>query len=356
MKAPLAPPLTSALPGPTPCRPALFLGVSEWFAESCGDVLRNDLVFSTNAKAIHPILQGKKEQALILNFLNGKELLVLSNALNGGSTIVTDEDVLNDSSLATKKPKKGWFRGVIFTDDWFDVDPEFRTLANIMIETLKTMYDSGCSVIVVASMGVFSVPQTLSSIFQLAQPWNLTAYTSKSLITTPIGKPILGNAFPNKGVYAKANFIQAPWEESLLIEESINPEDYDSDEEAPEPDTDSPIVVHKNKNGGCVCYFGFVNDLDVSYGAIMLQLLNLANTSGDDLGHGTEMQSIQNASADGGTIRDLTSRMEDIFHVCSDTSSQVHALIRLVQTQQAQLQMLAEEIRDIKGATRVKQK
>jgi hypothetical protein len=278
MKAPLAPPLTSAPPGPTPCRPALFLGVSEWFAESCGDVLRNDLVFSTNAKAIHPILQGKMEQALILNFLNGKEILVMSNALNGGSTIVTDEDLLKDNSLATKKPKKGWFRGVIVTDDWFDVDPEYQTLTNNMIETLKTMYDSGCSVIVAASMGVFSVPQTLSSVFQFAQPWDLTAYTSKRLITTPVGKSILGNAFPNKSVYAKANFIQAPREESLLIE-CINSEDYDSDEEEPEPNTDSPIVVHKSKNGGCVSYFGFVNDLDVSYGAIMLQLLNLANTT-----------------------------------------------------------------------------
>lgn len=279
MKSPLAPPLTSAPPGATPCRPTLFLGVSEWFIECCGDVLRSDLVFSTNAKPIHPILEGKFEQVLILNFLNGKDLIGLSKALDAGSTILSDEDILMDPTLATEKTNKDWFRGVIFTDDWFDVDPEYQPLATNMIQTLKSVYDSGGSVIVAATMGVFSVPQTLSSIFELPEPWALTAYTRRSMVGTAVGKSILGNALPNKTLYVKAHFVRAPTNDSLMIE-VVNSDDYDSSDEEPEQQTESPIVTHQDNsdNGGCISYFGFINDFDVSYGAIMLKLLNLANS------------------------------------------------------------------------------
>lgn len=47
--------------------------------------------------------------------------------------------------------------------------------------------------------------------------------------------------------------------------------DSDNDND-PVPDLcmNSPIMVHFGGNGGCLAYFGFVNDLDVSFGAIIL--------------------------------------------------------------------------------------
>ena len=40
--------------------PVLFLAISDWFLrETCVEMLRNDLVNSTNGKAIHPFLEGK---------------------------------------------------------------------------------------------------------------------------------------------------------------------------------------------------------------------------------------------------------------------------------------------------------
>jgi hypothetical protein len=92
-REPLSPPLSTAPPGPTPC---LFLGAVEWFVGECCDVLRNDLVFSTNAKSIHPLLEGQIEelQLPILNFLNGKDVYNLCKALRGGSKIVRVDEII----------------------------------------------------------------------------------------------------------------------------------------------------------------------------------------------------------------------------------------------------------------------
>lgn len=272
---PLAPPLTSAPPGSNPCLPTLFLGVNEWFAEECGDVLRNDIVFSKSAKFMHPLVEGRMEQVLVLNFLSGKDVLNLSKALHGGSTVVTMEDLLERGfQAATKLIDKNSYRGVIATDDWFDVDPEYQLLADNLFHLLSTMHNNGCSVIVASTLGALSTPRRLSSMFECG-PWDFASYTKKTVTMTQLGKEILGNAFPETELYAKACYIRAPQEECLFLEH-IYPDDYDSDEEEHESGKDSPIVVNRGKSGGCISYFGFVNSLTVSYGAIMLRLLNLA--------------------------------------------------------------------------------
>lgn len=249
--------------------------------ESCGDVLRNDLVFSTKAKFLHPILDGKMEQVLILNFLDGKDLRNVSKALHGGSTVMTTDTLFEHGMRAAAEfldKKSNNFRGAIASDDLFD--EMFSQLGFDAFNILRTMYDEGCSIIVAATMGIFTVPEQLSDIFEFEPPWRLTAYTSRSITMAALGKEILGNAFHVKEQYVKSHFIRAPPNESLFVE-YVNSNDYDdSSEEEPEPNTDSPIVVHRGPNGGCLSYFGFSNSLDVSYGAIMLRLLNLSSKSG----------------------------------------------------------------------------
>ena len=60
--------------------------------------------------------------------------------------------------------------------------------------------------------------------------------------------------------------------------EYIDPEDYEDDSDYDEPPSAnkySPVVMHcGGPNGGRISYFGFVNDLDVSWGDIILKLVS----------------------------------------------------------------------------------
>ncbi|CAJ1935036.1 unnamed protein product [Cylindrotheca closterium] len=276
-KEALAPPLVSAPPGPQPCLPSLFLGISEWWIANFEDVLRSDLVFSTRAMSLHPLMKGRHDQIHILNYLCGKDLIALSKATNGGSLMVSADDLIRNNRLQTEihPSPEGRFRGVILTDEWFNVDEEYEALASNLLQAAKGMYDRGCNVVFVTTDGVFSAPARISAIFQLGQDhWRLTNYTSCSMVKTGVGMTILQSAFPSKSVYLKSHLVSSPASETLLIE-NVNPDDYDSDDSVPTPNTSSPVVVHRGTNGGYVCYFGFVNSLDVSWGAIMLKLLNL---------------------------------------------------------------------------------
>ena len=251
--------------------------------EECGDVLRCDLVFSTNAKVIHPLLSGEKSlQLLILNFLCSKDVLSISHALEGGSKIVSDSDIINQgNNLKDFVQTTAWgnYRGVICSDEWFDVDAEYESLSEDVIASMKSMYDMGCSVVFAAVMGVFAAPRQISKLFEMETDWELTAYTSRSVSLTQKGTSILEDSFPFESTYLKSNFLSAPKEECLFIE-YVDPGDYlyeDSDyddDSVPEPSPDSPVVIHFSPSGGCVSYFGFANSLDVSYGAILLKLLN----------------------------------------------------------------------------------
>ncbi|KAL3943200.1 MAG: hypothetical protein SGBAC_002730 [Bacillariaceae sp.] len=278
-REPVAPELVSAPPGPQPCLPSLLLGVDEWWMEHCEDVLRNDLVFSSRARALHPLMKGRHDQVHILNYLSGKDLIALSKATNGGSLMVSVDDLIQNNRIRNEihPSPEGRYHGVVLTDQWFDVDEEYQALATSLFRAAKVMYDRGCSVVFVATAGVYSAPTSISALFQLGQQWRLTNYTKHDLVKTAVGETILQSAFPSKAVYTKAHFVSAPEAESLLIE-NVNPHDYDSDDSMPTPNTSSPLVVHRDadgNNGGCVSYFGFVNPLDVSWGATTLKLLYL---------------------------------------------------------------------------------
>lgn len=275
-REPLAPPLVFSPADPQPCLPALFLGVDDWVIESCEDVLRNDLVFSTRARPLSPIMKGRQEQIHILNFLNGQELLNLSKATEGGSLIVGFEDLAKNDRLkeGIHPCPEGRYRGVIVTDDWFDVDEDYSELASNLLQALKNMYQSGCSVIFRPTEGLFTAPEIISSIFELSQPWRLVAYTTKQLVASPLGKSILGSSFPSKGVYTKVHCVSAPPEQRLVVQ-YVDPDEYDSEDDIPEPIPATPLPLYRNNSGGSVCYFGFANSLDVSFGAILLKLIHL---------------------------------------------------------------------------------
>lgn len=216
--------------------PILFLGVSPQYLHSCGDIV-------------------KKEQI----------------------EVITEEQLLQDPTKAKITQVSQKFKGVVVTDDWFDVDSEYQPIANAIFQTLKDMYNGGGSVVIAVTMGVFSVPQQITSMFQLSTSWNLTAYTKRSITTTSVGKIILEDAFPTRHVYTKANFVRAPDEECLFME-YIDPEDYEDDsdyDEPPSANKDSPVVTHcGGPNGARISYIGFVNDLDVSWGDIILKLIS----------------------------------------------------------------------------------
>mmetsp|Transcript_23463 Transcript_23463/g.47605 ORF Transcript_23463/g.47605 Transcript_23463/m.47605 type:complete len:396 (-) Transcript_23463:498-1685(-) len=224
--------LSAVPPAASSKLPILFLGTDQWFVDACGDTVKNH------------------------------------------SVVLTSGTLIRDPSQAKIPNVSHKYCGVITTDDWFDVDDEYQPLANGIFRILTEMYHAGGSVVVAATMGIFTVPRQISTIFGFDSPWVFRAYTAKNIMTTPTGREILGDAFPNHHVYAKSHFIQAPLEE-CLFQEYINVKDYEDDsdyDEIPSPNRDSPIVTHCGPNGGRISYFGFVNDLDVSYGDIMMKL------------------------------------------------------------------------------------
>ena len=216
--------------------PFLFLGTDQWFVDTCGDAIKNHCVTITS------------------------------------DTLIEDPSKAQISNVLQK------YCGVITTDDWFDVDMEYQLIANNIFRVLKDMYNSGGPVVIAATMGIFSVPQQISNMFEFDSPWTFNSYTRKEVTTTPVGKEILGKAFSKNHVYTKAHFIGAP-KEDCLFEEYIRAEDYEDDsdyDEIPSPAEESPIVRHCSPSGsGVVFYFGFVNSLDVSYGDIFLKLMNV---------------------------------------------------------------------------------
>ena len=226
--------VSSSVPNDSSQLPILFLGVPSWYFDTCREKM--------NTQPLE---------------------------------VITDDMVLEEPSKAKISNVSQKYKGVIATDDWFDVDYEYQPIANAIFQVLKDMYKGGGSVVIATTMGVFSVPQQISKMFQFSPSWTLAAYTKRTIITTSKGKGILKEAVAARPIYTKAHFVQAPKEE-CLFEEHINPEDYDSDysDEPPQPSQESPVVMHcGGPNKGRISYFGFVNDLDVSWGDIILKLL-----------------------------------------------------------------------------------
>ena len=204
---------------------------------------------------------------------------ICGDVVKDQSVVLTTESLVNNPSQAKISNVSRKFRGVVITDDWFDVDGEYRALANDIFQVLKEMYLAGGTVIVAATMGVFTTPRQISNLFSFDPPWEFGAYTKMSLVTTRLGRDILGDTFPEKSVYTKANFIKTSPEE-CLFQEYVSPEDYEdySDEEVPSPNKDlSPIVRRCASNGGKVFYFGFVSESGFKWGKIIMKLMQPAS-------------------------------------------------------------------------------
>jgi len=209
--------------------PVLFLGVDTWYVDTCGD------------------------------------------AIKGHSVVLTEETLLNDPHQAKICNVSKKYRAVVITDDWFDVDEEYQSLANNIFQVLKDMYQAGGSIVIAATIGLFSAPRQISKMFCFDTPWEFGAYTTMNMITTPLGREILRDSFPEKSVYTKANFVKTSPEE-CLFQEYIYLETYEDDIPSPVKDN-APVVRHCGPNGGTVFYFGFVSEDGFKWGNMMMRLM-----------------------------------------------------------------------------------
>lgn len=189
--------------------------------------------------------------------------------------IITSDQIIQQGPRVFRRVLKNIskYQGVVTTDDWFDVDVEYKPLADALISTLIEMHRGGCSVIVAASMGVVSVPRRLAEMFDTK--WKLTAITKREICKSMKGERVLGDSFPDKQINTEAYYVLAP-REQMLFEEYVHPDNFldDSSDDTSKPRRGSPIVSHRDPfTGGSISYFGFMNSLEVSYGPIMQQLI-----------------------------------------------------------------------------------
>jgi len=150
----------------------------------------------------------------------------------------------------------------------------------------------GVSVVVMAVEGIFDL-SPLNERF--GTNWRLVAYTNRVIELTEMGQKIISSdAFPFVKKYVKSHFILSTTTASeALFAENINPDDYDDEDSdpIPQPSPGSAIVTHL-AGSKSISYFGFVNSLDVSYGAIVLRLCYAAD-------HANPEQAIQAARTAG---------------------------------------------------------
>jgi len=198
--------------------------------------------------------------------LNGNDLLVLTNK-HAGSTILPEEKILDQTTMNVDKEKirrleKGDYQAVIVDDTCFIREPDVTAF-------VMKQYGKGASVVIVAIEGIYDL-STPNREFKVN--WKLAGYTARSIELNYLGKQIIGDAFPPAHQYVKAHFIVGGGE---LFTEYLCPEDYEDEEDYPDgpppPTPGSPVITFLGDSKS-VSYFGFVNPLDVSYGAIMLKL------------------------------------------------------------------------------------
>jgi len=150
-------------------------------------------------------------QLQILNYLERKDVLNISKALNADSGIATEHDLMSRNEVRFLQGldiTSERYRGVIVTDDWFDhVDGEHWLLAASLQNLVRNKYNEGCSVVIVPTTGVFSVPCNLFKMFNFGSKSNFRAYTKMDIEKTAVGSRILGDSFPTEKVYTNVNFI-----------------------------------------------------------------------------------------------------------------------------------------------------
>jgi hypothetical protein len=265
---PLSTPLNKAPPGHQPCAPTLLLGLPSWVAAELGHVLRNDLAFGLTSKWYWAVPLDVK--LTFLEFVNGESLIQMTKAF-GGSILMCEDELYSsdDGKLQVNRflhLQKDDYQAII-TDDTSMIRE--RPIAAFVSDM---HHRRGVSVVIMAIEGIFN----LSPLRQLfGVDWKLTAYTKRTVQLTRLGQRVLSeDSFPFQDKYCKAHFIEG---RGALLSEYVNPSDYeasDSDcmnDPVPDPSPGSPVVM-VTQGDRSVSYFGFVNPLDVPYGAIILRL------------------------------------------------------------------------------------
>ena len=149
------------------------------------------------------------------------------------------------------------FEAVVIGDE--DLDLDFLSLA----KPLRDYFLSGGTVIVLACMGVYRIPQELSRAFKVK--WDFAGCSKYTYRFTEAGKQIFAD-FDTKDVeYSKSNLLRVtPDEEAVLL--PYYEEDESDDDNTPPKCT--PVAVHtKECEGGTgrVAYFGGINFLEDYY-------------------------------------------------------------------------------------------
>ena len=185
--------------------------------------------------------------------------------------ILSEDEVLDQATGEVDENKltelNGYeYQAIVVDDTCFIREPHISHFVT------KKYREEGVSVVIMALEGIFDL-LPLRNAFDV--DWKFAAYTKRTIRLTAAGEAIVGTAtFPGKIKYIKANFVHGGQGEEMFIEHQY-PGDYEDEEDYPDgpppPAPGSPVVM-KTEGNKSVSYFGFVNILDVNYGAIIIRL------------------------------------------------------------------------------------
>lgn len=260
-------------PETLPCKPILMIGLplkigfpsdATW-SESMSHILIHNLLYASTSTYMSGGSDYKAKLKHLLS-LSGDDLLLLAND-HVASTIVSETQIYYPQSYDMNKEQlvqldKEDYQAVIVDDTCFIREPDVTAF-------VMKQYGKGASVVVMAIEGICDL-STLNRKFQVN--WRNAGCTKRFIELNYLGKEILGEAFPSDHQYVNANFVVGGGE---LFTEYLCPEDYEDEEDYPDgpppPKPGSPVITSLGE-GKSVSYFGFLNPLDVSYGAILLKL------------------------------------------------------------------------------------
>ncbi|KAL7540145.1 hypothetical protein ACHAXR_009892 [Thalassiosira sp. AJA248-18] len=262
-------------PGTSPCKPILLIGLpsSDDWGKYLSHILIHDLLYASTSTYMDGNANDHQAKLAKLSSLDGNELLKLTRK-HKGSVILSETEVLNQQTgdvdtNRLRQLEKGDYQAVIVDDTCFIREPDITAF-------VMKQYAKGSSVVVMALEGIYNL-STLNQNFNVN--WKVCAYTARSIKLTDIGKEVMGDAFPFDEKYVKSNF--AVGEGEMFVEHQF-PENYEDEEDFPDgpppPEPGSPVVTSLGDSKS-VSYFGFVNPLDVSYGAILLKLCHAQRSS-----------------------------------------------------------------------------
>jgi hypothetical protein len=255
------------------------------------------------------------------------------------STAPTDRDLLLEPYR--NRP----YQAIVVDDSTMVHEEELAKFVSNKYRTQQT------SVVVMAVEGLFNL-RLYREMFGV--DWRFVAYTKRTVQLTDLGRQIItADAFLPDNLYVKACFVEAassgpePTTSGALFVEHVDPRDYgdeySSDEDdaqmsgvrpAPVPPPPSPgsPVVCSIQGGKSASYFGFVNSLDVSYGAIVLtvRLCYAAQHAAAGIAHRTEaarIDSRQSRETRGNRNRNERAEvMTTLNRACINTFTQVEVL------------------------------